>query len=208
MSQGYVVVIPVKAPGLSKTRLTSVPAGARGALASAFATDTITACLDAGVSEVLVATDDDDTARLATGLGAATCPDGTGTGLNAALRHAAAVARARRPRCRPVAVLADLPALRPAELSAALATLPVDAAYVADAEGTGTTLYSAPYDAFDPRFGADSAAAHAAAGATALLEAGPGLRRDVDDLATLQAAVTLGVGRATSALLPALTVDS
>ena len=52
----------------------------------------------------------------------------------------------------------------------------------------------------DPRFGGDSAAAHAASGAVALTGAWPSLRRDVDTADDLAAAVRLGVGPRTMAL--------
>ena len=95
----------------------------------------------------------------------------------------------------PVALLGDLPALRPADLDAALASIDAgEAAYVADADGTGTTLYTAAYDGFSPRFGAGSAAAHDVV-ARPIEGALPGLRRDVDDLADLRAG--LGPGRRT-----------
>lgn len=200
----HVVVVPVKPPDVGKSRLLGVPAAERSALAAAFATDTVGACLETpGVARVLVTTDDARFATALAALGADTCPDGA-TGLNEALVQAAAEARRRWPALVPVALCADLPALRPADLAAALAAASGAPSYVADAEGSGTTLYTAPHDAFDPRFGAGSAAAHAAGGATAVPGDLPGLRRDVDDLATLGAAVGLGVGPATRALLARL----
>jgi len=198
----HVVVIPVKPPGIGKTRLVGVPDEQRVALASAFALDTVTACLaTAGVARVLVTTDDARFATTVAGLGAAACPDG-GHGLNPALVQAVAEAARRWPDLRPVALCADLPALRPEELAAALAAAADHTSYVADADGTGTTLYAASYDDFDPHFGVGSAAAHAAAGARAVPGELSGLRHDVDDLASLQAAVALGVGPATRAALP------
>lgn len=197
----HVVVIPVKPPGVGKTRLVGVPAEQRVALARAFAIDTVTACLATdGVARVLVTTDDARFASTLTALGAEACPDG-GNGLNQALVQAVAEAARRWPDLRPVALCADLPALRADDLGTALASVAGRTAYVADAAGSGTTLYTASYDEFDPRFGADSAAAHAAAGAAALPGELPGLRQDVDDVVSLQAAVALGVGAATRAAL-------
>jgi 2-phospho-L-lactate guanylyltransferase len=121
------------------------------------------------------------------------------------LRHGASVARERWPSLVPVALLADLPALRPDDLGSALATVASRAdggsAYVVDADGTGTTLYTAPYDDFDPRFGAGSAAAHADAGAWPLPGELRTLRRDVDDADGLRTALALGVGPSTAAAL-------
>ena len=199
----HVVVIPVKPPGVGKTRLIGVPAEQRVALASAFAIDTVAACLATdAVAHVLVTTDDARFATTLTALGAEACPDG-GSGLNRALVQAAAEAGRRWPGLRPVALCADLPALRAEDLAAALTSVPSGPAYVADAAGTGTTLYTASYDDFAPRFGADSAGAHAAAGAVAVPGALAGLRHDVDDLVSLQAAIALGVGPATRRALDA-----
>lgn len=202
----YVVVLPVKPPARGKSRLTGLPDERRRDLAEAFALDTAAACLAATrVHAVLAVTDDAAFAARLAAAGCACVPDG-GDGLNGALRQAAAEAQRRWPGRQPVALLADLPALRPADLDAALASLvPGGPSYVADAEGTGTTLYTAPADEFDPAFGGESAAAHQGAGALAVRGELASLRRDVDHLDDLRAAAALGLGvettRAASGLL-------
>lgn len=199
----HVVVIPVKSPGAGKTRLVGVPGEQRAALARAFAIDTVTTCLvTPGVARILVTTDDSAIAATFTALGAETCPD-AGEGLNPALVEAVAEARRRWPELSPVALCADLPALRTDDLAVALVAAAGRPAYVADASGTGTTLYTAPYDDFSPQFGLDSAAAHAATGAAPVPGVLAGLRQDVDDLDSLHAALALGVGPATGAVLQA-----
>lgn len=199
MDPAYVVVLPVKPPARGKSRLQGLPDDHRRELAEAFALDTAAACLAAtSVHAVLAVTDDAAFAARLAEAGCATVPDG-GSGLNGALRQAAAEAARRWPAHQPVALLADLPALRAADLDTALAALvPSGASYVADAEGTGTTLYTAPADEFDPSFGVDSALAHRDAGALAVPGDLASLRRDVDDLEDLRAAVALGVGPATA----------
>ena len=198
----HVVVIPVKPPGIGKSRLVGVPADRRVALATAFAVDTVAACLATpGVARVLVTTDDARFASTVTAMGANACPDGS-NGLNPALIQAVAEAARQWPDLRPVALLADLPSLRPDELAAALGSVTAPMAYVADTAGTGTTLYTASSAAFSPRFGVDSAAAHAADGAAPVLGELAGLRQDVDDMLSLHAAIALGVGPATRAVLP------
>ncbi|MEH0939236.1 2-phospho-L-lactate guanylyltransferase, partial [Micromonospora sp. CPCC 205543] len=131
-------------------------------------------------------------------------PDAPDAGLNAALRHGAAAAAAD---AWVAALTADLPALRPAELAAALtaaATPPAVRRFVADAPGTGTVLLTAPPGvALAPRFGVDSARAHAASGALPLTGPWPSLRRDVDTAADLAAARRLGLGPGTAALTTA-----
>lgn len=103
---------------------------------------------------------------------------------------------------------ADLPALSAAELALALGeAAQARQAFVADAAGTGTTLYAAgPGVAFSPRFGPGSREAHRSAGAVELLLPGlDGLRRDVDTIADLRDAARIGLGPHTSAAADALT---
>jgi 2-phospho-L-lactate guanylyltransferase len=194
----YVVLVPVKPPAVGKSRL-GVASGLsdleRRELASAIALDTVEACRAATlVGEVLGITDDAGFAAELGAIGCATIPDGTSEDLNGTLRLAAAEARRRWPDLVPVALLGDLPALRPAELDAALGGLePGEPAYVVDADGAGTSLYTAAHDVFAPRFGAGSAAAHSVH-ARPIDGALPGLRHDVDDLAGLRLAWALGVG--------------
>lgn len=196
MSASYVVLLPVKPPARGKSRLEVDPARRR-ALAAAFALDTARACLSAAhVVAVLAVTDD---ARFADDLRAAGCetiPDGVDGDLNESLRQAASEALRRWPGTTPVAVCADLPALQPADLDAALSagTAAGSAWFVSDEEGEGTTAYAAPYDAFDPHFGRGSRQAHLDAGALEVPGSLPSLRRDVDDAAALARAEALGLG--------------
>lgn len=197
--QRYVALVPVKPPALGKSRLVGLTDDVRRALAAAFALDTVAACVAAeSVAQVLVATDDAAFARELATLGALTIPDGVAMDLNGTLRQSAAEARRRWPELVPVALTADLPALRPGDLDDALGALAAgEAAYVADTAGLGTTLYTAAHDAFDPHFGLGSALAHQGTGARPLAAA-PTLRRDVDDLTDLGDALALGVGPRTA----------
>jgi 2-phospho-L-lactate guanylyltransferase len=196
MTASYVVLLPVKPPARGKSRLDVDPVRRR-ALAAAFALDTARACLAAEmVAAVLAVTDD---ARFADDLrtaGCATISDGVANDLNESLRLAAAEARRRWPEARPVAVCADLPSLVPADLDTALndARVATTPAFVADGDGVGTTLYTATFGDFAPRFGPGSREAHLVAGAREIEGALPSLRRDVDDANGLAAAVELGLG--------------
>lgn len=195
----YAVLIPVKPPAIGKSRLLGV--ADRRALAEAFALDTVAACVAASaVAEVLVVTDDVPFATRLTGLGTRAIPDGVAGDLNGTLRQAAAEAHRRWPELRPVAICADLPALRSADLDRVLQRAGAHPAFVPDAAGVGTTLYAAAYDEFDPRFGPGSREAHLDAGAREIADAAPSVRRDVDDADDLRDAVALGVGPETSAL--------
>jgi len=192
------VVIPVKVLAQAKSRLAGLTGPRRGELALALACDTVTAVLECdGAARVIVVTDDQVAAVTLAGLGALVVPDKPRDGLNAALRHGAAHVGARWPGSGTAALSADLPALRPAELCGALrAAQAWPTAFVADAAGDGTTLYTAaPGAAFRPTFGLASRARHAAGGAAELaLDGIPGLRRDVDTPSDLRGAVALGLG--------------
>ncbi|MDI6910386.1 2-phospho-L-lactate guanylyltransferase [Nocardioides sp.] len=202
--QQYAVLVPVKPPAVGKSRLAGLGTQARRALAEAFALDTVAACLEAAsVARVLVVTDDVRISFAVTALGADAVPDGVSGDLNGTLRQAASEAARRWPGLRPVALCADLPALRAADLDETLAQARSPQPwFVPDAAGVGTTMYAAPGNEFDPRFGPGSRAAHLAAGAQELTDVAPSVRRDVDDLDDLRAAVALGVGPHTVAVLP------
>lgn len=199
---GFVVVVPVKPPARGKSRLGSLGDEQRRRLAAAFALDTVAACLAAeSVAHVLVATDDAWFSAELGALGCAAVPDGDTNDLNSTLRQAVAEARRRWPALVPVALCADLPALRPADLDTALGSLvPGGPSFVADAATTGTTLYTAPYDEFDPHFGGGSRQAHLVSGALEVRGELATLRRDVDDLDDLQEAVGLGLGPRSAAV--------
>lgn len=200
----YAALVPVKPPAVGKSRLRGLPDDDRRALAEAFALDTVAACLAADlVVEVLVVTDDVMFSTHLSALGAAAIPDGVTGDLNGTLRQAAAEAHRRWPQLVPVALCADLPALRSADLDEVLGRpTTADPWFVPDAAGVGTTLYAAAYDEFDPRFGPGSRDAHWDSGAREVRDAAPSVRRDVDDLDDLRAALTLGVGSRTAAAAP------
>ena len=124
-------------------------------------------------------------AAVLAGLGAAVVPDQPGQGLNGALRHGAAHAGVPLAAVGIGGLAADLPALRPAELSDALrAAARWPQAFVADSPDPGTTLYAAA-----------SAGRHSGRGSARVRPRGTGrpaparltrpglasLRRDVDE---------------------------
>lgn len=196
----FVVVVPVKPLDLAKSRLADLGDEQRRALAEAFVHDTVAAARAARlVRAVVVVGDDHRLAARLRRLGCETLPDGVSGDLNQTLRLAAAEVVRRWPGARPVALCADLPALTPAALDEALAAARAyDAAFVPDAAGSGTTLHTATYAAFAPRFGVDSARSHREHGAVELLDVSPTLRTDVDSPADLGRALLLGVGPATA----------
>jgi 2-phospho-L-lactate/phosphoenolpyruvate guanylyltransferase len=193
----WCLVVPVKRLALAKTRLAAVAGGHRTDLALAFALDTVEAALGCDLVRAVVAvTDEPDAATALARLGALVVGDEPDAGLNPALVHGAAVARAAHPGCGVGALSADLPALRLGELSSALlAAAGHDVSFVRDAAGDGTTLLLARHGAaFEPQFGAGSARLHAEAGARELAGDLPSLRRDVDTEGDLAVAAALGLG--------------
>ncbi|WP_062205838.1 2-phospho-L-lactate guanylyltransferase [Streptomyces sp. NBRC 109706] len=205
----WALVVPLKPLGRAKSRLADAVGDAgRRALALAFAEDTVGAALACrSVRNVAVVTDDPLAARRLGALGALVVADEPAAGLNAALAHGAALLRARDAE-RPVAALnADLPALRPAELSRVLAAAEgYERSFLPDAAGVGTTLLAARgRTALAPAFGGPSRARHRASGAVELPLAGvDSVRRDVDTGADLAVALTLGVGPRTARRLDEL----
>jgi 2-phospho-L-lactate/phosphoenolpyruvate guanylyltransferase len=206
------VVIPVKVLALAKSRLAGLDNSDRRALALAMAVDTVAATVASPlVGAVVVVTDDDAVISEVSALGAVTIADSPGAGLNRALISGAEHATTRWPGYGRAALLADLPALSAAELTTALtAASAFPQAYMADAAGSGTTLYAArPEAAFAPRFGPGSRALHRQAGATELdAPKDSGLRQDVDTVADLCGAAAIGLGRRSASLAAAISAKS
>jgi coenzyme F420-0:L-glutamate ligase/coenzyme F420-1:gamma-L-glutamate ligase len=200
------VVIPIKPSATGKSRLV---ARDRESLARAIALDTLAAVLACpSVAEAIVVTSDAAVALDAHRLGARVVDDEGVHGLAAAIALGLASVPADHARA---VLLGDLPALRSDDLAAALhAAEGMDLATVPDADGVGTTLVTArPGVALEPRFGADSAAAHRATGFTPLpVTIDSTLRHDVDTLEQLAAAAQLGLGPRTAAALAAAAAAS
>ena len=201
----WTLVLPVKGGALAKSRL-----GARPEVAAAIALDCLGAVLACrAVARVLVVTSDPAMRAAARPLGAHVVPEARpGAGLVPAI--GAGVRVASLACAGPTAVLlADLPALRPEDLAVALEAVEaglrddaVPMAAVPDADGSGTVLLAARTPAeLDPAFGPGSLAEHVRRGAVALDLDLPGLRRDVDTPADLDAALGLGVGPRTASAL-------
>ncbi|ARP72524.1 2-phospho-L-lactate guanylyltransferase [Streptomyces pluripotens] len=195
----WTLVIPLKPLARAKSRLADTAAnGLRPSLALAFAQDTVAAALACPVvMDVAVVTDDELAAHELSALGARIVPDTRAGGLNAALAHGATVVRQDRPGAAVAALNADLPALRPPELSRVLtAATEFPRAFVPDAAEVGTTLLAAmPGRDLRPAFGAGSRARHRVSGATELLLADvDSVRQDVDTGDDLRVALALGVG--------------
>jgi len=194
------LVVPVKRLDRAKSRLSAYGDDLRQDLALAFALDVVAAALSSvSVQQVLVVTDDRRAAGALRAAGAGVVADAPDAGLNPALEHGIALLE---PGLATATLSADLPALRPSDLDAALAAVPVGRrGFVVDSAGTGTTLLAAAAGlALAPAYGPGSGEVHLRSGAVELPGAA-GLRRDVDTPEDLLAAVALGVGSATAAVV-------
>jgi len=202
VERGVDLVIPVKTLERAKSRLRGAVPGQRHAeLVLALLIDTVTAAVAAGgVRRVLVICEDERIPVALSGTGAE-CVDERGLpGLNAALSHGTELLR--EPGGVVGALQADLPALRSADLAAAVAESGGRRAFCADRPGSGTTLLlAAPGEPLWPRFGVGSAAAHAASGAVSVGESLASLRCDVDTEEDLAVAADLGLGARSGTLL-------
>ncbi|MEV4147180.1 2-phospho-L-lactate guanylyltransferase [Amycolatopsis sp. NPDC049691] len=200
------LVVPMKHPRDGKSRLRgAVAPELHPLLVLALAADTLAAVTStARVRRVLlVAADPAAVAELAElGVeGVEIVPEPPERTLNAAFRHGAELLRKDDPHAVVGALQADLPALRAIDLTEAIAESDNRRAFVADRQGTGTTLLlSAPGAPLDPRFGPGSARLHEASGAVPLAKELPSLRSDVDTPEDLAHVSSLGVGKHTAEL--------
>lgn len=189
----WTVLVPIRALPSAKSRLaSSVPPEVFEQLVAAIRADTLAAAAAAApVARVVVVGDQP---------GAGVTLVQTSTGLNGALCDGATYAHDHWSQDGIAALVGDLPAVRAEELAAALdAAAAYASAFVPDRIGTGTTMLTAgPGTVLDPRFGDGSAARHRAIAAE--LDAGAGLRHDVDTAADLAAAARVGLGPRTAAV--------
>lgn len=204
------LVVPVKPLAQAKSRLSARVGPGRERLALAVACDTVAAALACPrVAATVVVTDDPVAAPALSELGARVVPDAPDAGLNPALRHGAAQARAIVPATGVAAMSADLPALRADELTRVLDAAGAHRhAFVPDSQGTGTTFYAAaPGEDFLPEFGPHSRDRHATGARELVLDHIDSVRRDVDTPPDLEDALSLGVGprtaEAAAGMLPA-----
>lgn len=221
-----VAVLAVKSLDHAKTRLlTEAPAagapltdaeagwrtrlsGRRRDLVVAMLCDTVDSVRGAGVEHVVVVTPDDAVLTAAADAGAHGVRESADApSLNGALMQGTQAARILDPAAGTVLLVqADLPAARADSLREIVAAgARRGLAMVTDHAGDGTALLIRPAAAVEPpRFGPASARAHRLSGADDLDPTGqrwPDVRTDVDTLDDLRAAVRLGVGGHTRAVL-------
>lgn len=187
MPAAFASVVALKPLVRAKSRFIDVPAPLRERLVLYMALDTVAALQPLG--PIVVVTDQPGFGswcrRLCSSDGIRVVPDGC-PDLASAMRHGVHEAAADRV----LVSVADLPALRSEEAAAVAA----QDGFLADTDGVGTTMVSGRAADISLCFGADSAAAHGAAGLVALPGDWPTARRDVDAAENLRRAADLGVG--------------
>jgi 2-phospho-L-lactate/phosphoenolpyruvate guanylyltransferase len=199
-------VIAIKPMEHAKSRL-AVPNPLRRRLAWTMALDTLSALCRA-LPHVLVVSDQPALeARLRrAGLAVEVISESGHVGINSALTRGALRLHAQG-FTSILACVGDLPALRSESVARVLdASRDHPRSFVADASGVGTTMLVAHGVELTPQFQGRSAAAHHASGAVSLAAEAIGspvadARCDVDTEVDLAAAIELGVGPATSALI-------
>ncbi len=191
-------VIPVRSWGEGKTRLGTHE------LIRAFTQDVAAALADSpAITEIIVTSADPQVQMWAKSQGLTFIRD-VDAELNAALLTAS-------PQGSVAYFLADVPCLRPDDVSRLIATV-TGPSFVADTAGTGTTCAFFPAGtARSVAFGERSRAAHRARGMHEMGEielgspAAARVRRDVDTRVDLWDAIRLGVGAHTQAMLATIT---
>ncbi len=201
----WVVVVPVKELHLAKSRLVAFTTVQRANFALAMASDVVAAALQTpSVAAVIVVTNDVRAAADLGALGARVVADVTDSGLDDALTGAARYARVLWPRNGICALAGDLPCADASTIGIALdRAAGHERAVLPDRRGDGTTLLTARPDIdLAPRYGIASRSEHIRTGAQQLSTTGlDRLQIDVDTGADLTDALTLGVGRRTTAAL-------
>ena len=199
-------VIAIKPMEHAKSRL-AVPDPLRRRLAWTMALDTLSALCRA-LPHVLVVSDQPalDARLRRAGLAVEVISESGHFGINSALNRGALCLHAQG-FTSILACVGDLPALRSESVARIVdASRDHPRSFVADASGVGTTMLVAHDVELTPQFQGRSAAAHHASGAVSLAAEAIGspvadARCDVDTEADLAAAIELGVGPATSALI-------
>ena len=199
----FAAIVPIRSWATGKSRL-GLDDVERASLGRTFALDVVDVLQQSpDIDLVVVVTADDDVRAAVEGV--EVVPD-RGQTLDDAVSQGCAHVLAGGG-SRVVVVPSDLPCLTVAALADVVTLSEGHAhAYCPDAEGDGTSIIVSRDPAgLVTSYGPGSAAAHRAAGMTPLVEAPAVARRDVDTVAHLGEAESLGVGRRTAAAIAAIT---
>lgn len=203
----WTAIVPVRSLTEGKSRLlmgSSPPPG----LIEAFARDVLRACGEsANIGRTIVVSPDASIEALAREANSEFVPEPSASGINEAIASVRAICEPDQP---VIGILADTPCLTGATLDAVLTHAhDYDVSFVADAAGTGTTMWCAQVPGARSFFGSHSRAHHRASGAVELgvtVLSGDDVylwtraRRDVDTDVDLWDAHRIGLGPATTRL--------
>ncbi len=202
----FAAIVPIRSWATGKSRL-GLDDDERASLGRAFALDVVDVLQESpDIDLVVVVTADDDVRAAVDGCEVV---DDRGRSLDDAVSQGCAHVLASG-RSYVVVVPSDLPCLTVAALADVVRlTLSMPGGhmhtYCPDADGDGTSIVvSRDASSLVTAYGGGSAAAHLASGLVPLLDAPPEARRDVDTLAHLREAESLGVGRRTAAAIAEL----
>jgi 2-phospho-L-lactate/phosphoenolpyruvate guanylyltransferase len=201
--EAFAAIVPIRSWATGKSRL-GLDDAERASLGRAFALDVVDVLQESpDVDLVVVVTADDDVRGAVEGVDVVL---DHGQNLDdAVVQGCAHVLAGGGPRV--VVVPSDLPCLTVAAMAEVVRMSEgLEHAFCPDAEGDGTSIVVSRAPAgLVTSYGPGSAAAHRAAGLTPLVEAPAVARRDVDTVAHLREAESLGVGRRTAAAIAAIT---
>ena len=200
----WTAIVPVRSLTEGKSRLLTGSSPAPG-LIEAFARDVLRACGEsANIDRTIVVSPDASIEALAHEGNSDFVPEASASGINEAIASVRAICEPNQP---VIGILADTPCLTGAALDAVLAQARnYDVSFVADAAGTGSTMWCAQVPGARSFFGSHSRAHHRASGAIELgVTATSGdaflwtrARRDVDTEVDLWDAHRIGLGPATT----------
>ncbi|MEC7001433.1 MAG: NTP transferase domain-containing protein [Actinomycetota bacterium] len=201
----WTAIVPVRSLTEGKSRLLtgSFPAPS---LIEAFARDVLRACGEsANIGRTIVVSPDASIEALAREGNSEFVPEPSASGINEAIASVRAICAPNQP---VIGILADTPCLTGATLDAVLThARDYDVSFVADAAGTGSTMWCAQVPGARSFFGSHSRAHHRASGAVELGSTAKSgddaylwtrARRDVDTDVDLWDAHRIGLGPATT----------
>lgn len=201
----WTAIVPVRSLTEGKSRLLMGSSPTPG-LIEAFARDVLRACGEsANIGRTIVVSPDASIQTLTREANSEFVPEPSASGINEAIATVRAICEPHQP---VIAILADTPCLTGATLDAVLThARDYDVSFVADAAGTGSTMWCARIPNARSFFGSHSRAHHRASGAVELgVTARSGddvslwtrARRDVDTDVDLWDAHRIGLGPATT----------
>ena len=197
-NEQWSVFLPLKQFSAGKSRLGNIPADFRISLIKAIASDLIDALLQvSSITSITVVGIDHQLLTNATNARLNSYPIAEPIDINSDLQISIGEVN------RFAVFLPDLPSVKPAEITLAFELASAQqTSFIADQNGLGSTAFFGTTGKVQTHFGANSAAAHRAAGAHELINPSfKGIKADCDDWSDLLAIDSNELGHSTRALL-------